>query len=84
VSILQCSKTAENTLFQKLYLFLSSGERGNTALLGPLEKTNLSLDPVSKTLCSLILECHTMEKLYVACGWNGLRMCMSWTNFQWF
>jgi hypothetical protein len=53
----------ENTTFQKLDLFQSSGEgRETLTLLGPLERASLNhwtgetgaTDPVSETLCSLV------------------------------
>jgi hypothetical protein len=49
------SKKKENTAFQELELFPSSGEVGDT-LLGPLERANFNhlrteIDPVSETMC---------------------------------
>jgi hypothetical protein len=40
-SIIQYSKILENTTFQKQDLFPSSGERGDTSMLGPLKTANL-------------------------------------------
>jgi hypothetical protein len=46
--IIQYSKKLENTMFQKLDLFLSSGERETPTLLGPLERANINHWTVNK------------------------------------
>jgi hypothetical protein len=56
------SKKQENTIFQKLDLFPSSGERETPPLLGPLERANLNhWIQFSKRCVLWFLECWMMD-----------------------